>query len=349
MCNITRLHKLCRVKGSTVSVFIKDQPVSSRRVHRECYITRDLDGGFILVNLSFLMILNICAARMNFPAHKGMFIVCRRIRHVDLVIHFRVFKIRPVTDNVSANGNVVFIQIIDSVLSGQNGIISYDIAVCYAFVQLLCDFGTDLFNGKLLNSIQFIIGIICPAKEDGSFRQIAHTGIIKDCAVHISILGVCLLHHDGCDLCVIAAEFDVQPGIFSCRNNRIHREPGRLKSETGKLSFRVDIECCRNILIVCLMNECERFTRIQILGLTQCDPDINKITGLRLPFFLGFFVDDGNIIPTHRPCIGRSRNHRPGLHQHLLFGHRQFTEEHITFHRKNSIRTGYNHVGCINP
>ena len=295
------------------------------------------------------MIFYIRAARVNLPSHKGMFIVRRRIGHIHLVIHFRVFKIRPVTDNVSANGNVVFIQVIDPVLSGQNGVISYDVAVCYAFVQLLCDFGTNLVNGKLLNSIQFIIRIIRPAKEDGSFRQIAHTGIIKNCAVHISIRGVCLLHHDGCDLCVIATEFNVQPSIFSCRDNRIHGKTGCLKSKPGKLSFRVDIECRRDILIICLMNQCERFTRIQVLGLTQCDPDINKITGLRLPFFLGFFVDNGNVIPTHCPCIGLSRNHRPGLHQHLLFGHRQFTEEHITFHRKNSIRTGYNHVGCINP
>ena len=350
---ISRLHELCRVEGSTVAVFIKDQPVAFRSVYREYHITLNRDLCFIFIDLSVFISGNVGSALLNFPPHECVFVISRGIRHVYRISHRRIVFIRAIADHVSADRNVIFIQVINGVLFNKHSVVSNGVSFMDALSQYSLDIITNILDGHCFEVfvMNIIIRGIHPSEEDRTGRQIAHTGIIND---RIKCLGrvigyIVLLDQHGGDLYTVALKDDIQSCVRTNLHDRINRESVRFKCEAGQLSFCILIEGCRNIfrLPVGIVHQHQLATRIQIQGRTEPYPYVDRFTGTGLPL-ITVCVVYGNVVPSHFPSCRCRRNtsgtfrckqHRPFCLSLLLFLLLCFREADPAVSRQNIINT----------
>ena len=123
MCCFTGLYKLWRTISSTMSIFIKDKPVSFGGIYRECHVTLYNYFGFIFIWCVSIMwifriwynVFNTCS---NQPTHKGMLIVLRCIGHVNSIFRFRIRICCTITviDYFLADRNASIAKVINLVL-----------------------------------------------------------------------------------------------------------------------------------------------------------------------------------------------------------------------------------------
>ena len=257
LSNFTGLYKLCCAECRAMSVLIEHKPVSCRSIYGEYHITGNSNICFVFIDPAFSITGNMTASFFDRPTHERMFIIRRRICHVDSICNLRIciFSCVTVSEYISANRNIIFIQVIYSVLLCQNSIVSYFIQVCNSVFQFLGNGITNVFNRQFLYRFQIICCLVCPPLEDNAFRQGTHTRIVKDRAIQILIFSICLLHKHGSDFCVIAVEFHFQACVLACRNNSINREPGCFKSEAGHLIICIFIESCSHVPSVRFMDQ----------------------------------------------------------------------------------------------
>ena len=97
-CNFIILQETRSIKCTSLSILIKNQPVTFRCVNRKRHITFNLYVVSVLINSICFISLDIFTTRINKPSNEAMQIIFWCIRHIHCV--WLVYSIRDTRKNI---------------------------------------------------------------------------------------------------------------------------------------------------------------------------------------------------------------------------------------------------------
>ena len=116
MRNVSGIHKVGRLIGSTPAVLVVDQPVAFGEVHREDHIARNDNSGVVRVVYGIkIMALDIASTGIDFPAFKVVEIVAGGVGGIHRIALLGVGVIEAEHHLVGTGHGIVLIQIRDGI------------------------------------------------------------------------------------------------------------------------------------------------------------------------------------------------------------------------------------------
>ena len=314
MCHIISQHKLRCVIGTTFTVFVEDQPVSSRKIRREHHI----------IGNHYRCVIRIQAIRhmshdsplittLDIPPQKGMLIVqsevlqnfiipLRNIRHFQIVL-----GTQHRTHSVKIGDRKRFIQ---------QRIIINRIAIRDACIQQalhICAHASDSHGMRsICHTIRIALFFPIPASEN---QSLVLTGtwvvnnLVEQSIVRIVRIYIVRFHHNG-SLSVRLHKRHRETGIAAGLRHNIHRE--RLGGE----SDHTILDSHRGHKLVAVGTLVIDIHHLSVSEARVGNGDRHRLTSLGLPF--GTAVVDGDVVGTeHLLAVRGGALHRHGVHLRL--------------------------------
>ena len=225
------LQELRRVVGTALTVFIEDKPVTGRRVHAEGDVAGDVDVLTVLIRLIRSIVADdVGTAFVDEPALEVMLIVLSGIGHADSVGLRCLGRVGAEGHFDLTQGDVVFIQISDAVLSEEHGVVDDRGTVfIHACVSNACVRDVDTIIADVLDrlggggvSVVFVRG---PAAEVHTIFKGSHAGVVENLRHVVALLDV-----DRFVRVVGSSEGHLQTRIITLADDNIDRERIALKT-----------------------------------------------------------------------------------------------------------------------